>query len=223
MSTNVTDSTDDERCAQTMSLTGGCVCWTEVVIHSGHCCFNGPAEWYEPGKQLPCGHVQQGQKPALTCDNGGSNKDGHEGDVGASPDPVASTELSRSSIVETSFAHPRSGGSQTAQEYVSTAIYDGPMPHSSRERYALTTPCKGRIFVYTLWDWAGRALYVGLSKNPPNRFDKHQRRTWWPDVTHLGIIQLEGSPEGVRRKAEALEARLIVSLKPAHNVLGARP
>ena len=35
-----------------------CSCWQQVALHSGHCCFDGPDEWYEYGKTLPCGHTE---------------------------------------------------------------------------------------------------------------------------------------------------------------------
>ena len=42
--------------------TAACVCWrVGTVPHSGHCCFDGPAEAYQGDAVLPpCGHWHPG-------------------------------------------------------------------------------------------------------------------------------------------------------------------
>ena len=37
---------------------GGCICWVEVALHDGHCCFEDPEHFAlpDPLPPMPCGH-----------------------------------------------------------------------------------------------------------------------------------------------------------------------
>jgi hypothetical protein len=87
----------------------------------------------------------------------------------------------------------------------------------------------GIEYVYLLFDQADSLLYVGRSFRPADRFSKHCRRDWWPQVTSLVLIAVEDKIRyGVHRRyytppnVKAFEDAAIAGLLPIHNIAGQR-
>lgn len=79
---------------------------------------------------------------------------------------------------------------------------------------APTTPRP--TFVYELSDEVGRLLYVGIATSVPVRLREHARlKPWWSDVAAIRAIR---HPD--RSTALRVEAELIASANPLHNVEG---
>jgi len=56
----------------------------------------------------------------------------------------------------------------------------------------LNQPCpawpKRISILYRFFDRAGRLLYVGITVNPPGRWQAHKRKAvWWPLVDHVAV------------------------------------
>lgn len=102
-----------------------------------------------------------------------------------------------------------------------TVVYDGSMPQAVADYYAIT-PLGSSFscsFVYILSDINGDALYVGMSRRPGNRFDRHRRRAWWSDVHSLRVLKVEPDmPSRARLDAKRLETQLIRALDPRCNI-----
>ena len=153
---------------------------------------------------------------AQTFDEGGNfagisarigNGPGGVGTANPEPDPLPGTSREQDEVQSTDISSRR--------------VYKGPFPDTSSGYYSLVQPMWRRCFVYVLFDWADNVLYVGKSFRPGNRFDRHRRRDWWPDVSTVAILQIDG-PERheVERAAYNIELNTIHSLRPLHNVTG---
>lgn len=74
--------------------------------------------------------------------------------------------------------------------------------------------------LYRFYNAGDELLYVGLSVNPGNRFERHrQDKTWWSEVTRIEMEQLPN-----HESLKAAEREAIKEEKPLYNVLmNARP
>lgn len=69
------------------------------------------------------------------------------------------------------------------------------------------------VAVYRLFDNAGRLLYVGISKDPFNRWQEHAGKRWWPEVASY-----EARWHATRADARAEEKRAMGAEGPVHNI-----
>lgn len=100
-------------------------------------------------------------------------------------------------------------------------IYSGAMPSSPSDYYAIALGGSRMSYVYILTGERGDALYVGMSRRPGNRFDKHRSRDWWGQVEGLTVWRVEGEDRWhADRNARRLEAHAIRELLPAYNIAG---
>ncbi|MFD3749726.1 GIY-YIG nuclease family protein [Streptomyces cyaneofuscatus] len=68
--------------------------------------------------------------------------------------------------------------------------------------------------VYRLFGVDGQLLYVGLGRNPMNRWSSHaEQHPWWPSVATFTVVWYPTRPE-----AAAAEKAAIKSEAPVHNV-----
>lgn len=76
--------------------------------------------------------------------------------------------------------------------------------------------------IYIFWGCVDEPIYVGMSVNVPNRFDKHRRRDWWPLVEHVELYHLPRmSDERARdfaRRLHYFELAAIECLRPSANI-----
>ena len=102
--------------------------------------------------------------------------------------------------------------------------YDGPLPN----RLNRVAPMQSGVeYVYLLFDATDRLLYVGRSLRPADRFSKHCRRDWWPEVADVVLVSVRDEIRlGVRRvyitppNVAAFEHAAITNLRPIHNIIG---
>jgi hypothetical protein len=73
----------------------------------------------------------------------------------------------------------------------------------------------GQSVVYEFFDANGARLYVGVTDDLERRFGGHRAKVWWPLV-----VRCEVEPLATRRAAELVEAHLIATANPPHNVIG---
>lgn len=74
----------------------------------------------------------------------------------------------------------------------------------------------GETAVYRLSDSTGRLLYVGIGRNPQNRWGAHaDLHAWWPQVATFEVTWY-----GSRDDAAAEERRALREDSPAHNLHG---
>lgn len=69
--------------------------------------------------------------------------------------------------------------------------------------------------LYRFFDATGRLLYIGITMNPANRWDRHSDdKPWWSQVARIAI-------ETLPSRADALDAerRAIQAEQPLHNVI----
>lgn len=101
-------------------------------------------------------------------------------------------------------------------------VYVGRFPERSRDYYALTPLVSARTaYVYMLFSYCGSLLYVGRARRPGNRFDKHRRRDWWPEVYDVLLVQVQGEDRAsTHAYVDKLERLAIRHLSPIHNVAG---
>jgi hypothetical protein len=70
--------------------------------------------------------------------------------------------------------------------------------------------------VYRLSDESGRLLYVGMGRNPLNRWSAHaDLHEWWPQVATFEVAWYDS-----RGEAAAEERRALREDDPAHNLHG---
>lgn len=70
--------------------------------------------------------------------------------------------------------------------------------------------------VYRLSDESGRLLYVGIGRNPLNRWSAHaDLHAWWPEVATFEVTWYDS-----RAEAAAEERRALREDDPAHNLHG---
>jgi predicted GIY-YIG superfamily endonuclease len=70
-----------------------------------------------------------------------------------------------------------------------------------------------RTALYRLYDADDQLLYIGISKDPDLRFQKHAGRSpWWPKVARKSVEWLDD-----RQSALDTERRLIEELSPPYN------
>lgn len=70
--------------------------------------------------------------------------------------------------------------------------------------------------VYRLYDEANRLLYVGIGRNPMNRWAAHaDQHAWWPNVKSF---ETKWFPS--REEAAAEERRALREDSPLHNIHG---
>ncbi|MEV4672809.1 GIY-YIG nuclease family protein [Actinomadura sp. NPDC049382] len=71
----------------------------------------------------------------------------------------------------------------------------------------------GPAYLYRLFDVAGDLLYVGVTRNPAQRWKYHAReRRWWHEVA-----KHELTPFAERAQAEAAEKQAIKAEAPRYN------
>jgi hypothetical protein len=71
----------------------------------------------------------------------------------------------------------------------------------------------GETAVYRLYDEAERLLYVGMSRNPMQRWSWHaEYHPWWPDVATYEVHWY-----GSRKEAAAVELEAIKDGQALHN------
>jgi hypothetical protein len=74
----------------------------------------------------------------------------------------------------------------------------------------------GETAVYRLSDESGRLLYVGMGRNPLNRWAAHaDLHAWWPEVTTFDVAWYDS-----REEAAAEERRALRHDDPAYNIHG---
>jgi hypothetical protein len=74
----------------------------------------------------------------------------------------------------------------------------------------------GETAVYRLSDDSGRLLYVGIGRNPLNRWSAHaDLHDWWPKVATFNIAWY-----GSREEAAAEERRALRNDNPVYNIHG---
>lgn len=101
--------------------------------------------------------------------------------------------------------------------------FSGPIKTGVRNPWA-HLPRWGELcgYVYVFSDGSGKAVYVGKTMTPQYRIPKHQRKSWWGQVSHVTLFEVHG---GTQKEAEAnhaaLEAIMIERLVPPGNI--ARP
>jgi len=103
-------------------------------------------------------------------------------------------------------------------------VHDGPMP----KRVNTIAPMSSEFeYVYMLFDEANSLVYVGRSFRPADRFTKHRRKSWWPQVKAVVLIRVREEPRHRRppwQKAgpntARLEAYAISMLHPSANIAG---
>lgn len=70
--------------------------------------------------------------------------------------------------------------------------------------------------VYRLYDAAGRLLYVGMGRNPMNRWSSHaDQHAWWPQVVTFTVLW-----HTTRKEAAADERHALRNEAPVHNIHG---
>lgn len=70
--------------------------------------------------------------------------------------------------------------------------------------------------VYRLFDDAGRLLYVGVGRNPMNRWSAHaDQHEWWPTVATFTV-----NWHATRAEAAAEERHALRNESPVHNLHG---
>lgn len=85
----------------------------------------------------------------------------------------------------------------------------GPMPHPG-----VGDKTTGETAVYRLTNKVGALLYVGMSRNPPQRWAWHaEQHPWWPDVAEYSVTWY-----GSRAEAESEERRARKEDQPVYNV-----
>lgn len=73
--------------------------------------------------------------------------------------------------------------------------------------------------LYRFYSATGQLLYVGITWNPPTRFQSHRRtKSWWRDVAGITIEHYDS-----RSDLENAERRAIQVERPLHNVVRAKP
>ncbi|MGY5014670.1 GIY-YIG nuclease family protein [Streptomyces sp. 900105755] len=72
----------------------------------------------------------------------------------------------------------------------------------------------GETATYRLTNSVGALLYVGMSRNPLQRWAWHaEQHPWWPDVAAYSVTW-----HGTRAEAEIEERRAIKEDRPVYNV-----
>lgn len=103
-----------------------------------------------------------------------------------------------------------------------TVVYDGPFPTGPRA-YATHLPgvAPNAEYVYLLFNDMDQLVYVGRAWRPADRFTKHRRKAWWPEVANLALVRVQGtSPDGATALTKLLEALAIRDLAPRSNIAG---
>lgn len=99
-----------------------------------------------------------------------------------------------------------------------TLVYDGPMP---ADRWTgIPSGTQRDSFVYVLFGDRndGRAIYIGKSRTPGQRFDRHVRQPWWLAVKTVRIYRVTGASRyEAEHQALAAETRAIAELDPLFN------
>lgn len=91
------------------------------------------------------------------------------------------------------------------------AMAKGRMPHPG-----VGDKQTGETAVYRLHDANGRLLYVGMGRNPQNRWSAHaDTHAWWPKVATYEVSWFS-----TREKAAAEERRALREDSPEHNIHG---
>ncbi|MCV7004599.1 hypothetical protein [Mycobacterium gordonae] len=116
---------------------------------------------------------------------------------------------------------------------------DAPPPSTAAMRELDKTPScvprsSHRSYIYHFFDSAGEPVYFGKAAQPSYRFEKHKRKTWWPEVAHLNlyVVSCESHPEetckgfgsdprsALNRIAVLWERKAIIDVKPRRNLAG---
>jgi hypothetical protein len=111
--------------------------------------------------------------------------------------------------------------SVTVSAVAPEVIYDGPMP-TGRRPYAGLAPAVGCTeYVYLLFGEQDELVYVGRSFRPADRFTKHRRKPWWPQVAGLVLLRITGAtPREATALTDGLERLAIKRLGPTGNIAG---
>jgi hypothetical protein len=98
-------------------------------------------------------------------------------------------------------------------------VFDGAFPTGAKPYVNLPLSGSKHEFVYLLLSSIGRPVYVGRSWRPADRFSQHKRKPWWPEVSHLTLIRVDGiSRIDSEAKTAFVERVLIEELAPSGNV-----
>lgn len=69
-------------------------------------------------------------------------------------------------------------------------------------------------YLYRFWDAAGHLLYVGISRNPAERWAKHrQKKAWWPAATLISYMLYPTDYAALCAENEAIRSE-----RPLHNI-----
>lgn len=88
--------------------------------------------------------------------------------------------------------------------------------HRSHSELPAQLPAEPGHTVYLARDVHGEVLYVGVTSNLYRRLGQHSQRAPWWSLAHS--FSLHGAKS--RQAADRIEAQLIATLQPPHNVRG---
>lgn len=99
-------------------------------------------------------------------------------------------------------------------------VYDGPLPRGHK-CYARNLPGvrTNSEYVYFLFGVDDALIYVGRAWRVADRLTKHRRRSWWPMIERIALVQVRGgSSSEAERSTRLLEALAIQELGPTGNL-----
>lgn len=117
---------------------------------------------------------------------------------------------------------PEFWASETINALLWDVIYDGPLPERLNDIAPMSSVCE---YVYMLFGATDELLYVGRSFRPADRFTKHRRKPWWPQVAGAVLIRVHEDPihrrlpwQKVGPNTARFEAIAIKMLHPIANI-----
>lgn len=99
-------------------------------------------------------------------------------------------------------------------------VFDGPIPRGHK-CYSQNLPGvrPNSEYVYLLFDVDDALVYIGRAWRVADRLTKHRRRSWWPMIERIALVQVRGnSPSEAERSTRLLEALAIRELLPTGNL-----
>lgn len=101
-------------------------------------------------------------------------------------------------------------------------IYDGEVPERPLSIYHMSGHSRRHSYVY-MFCRDEQVLYVGMSRNPGARYERHrQKAIWFYPANRYVLVEFEGGTEHeARSMARFVENRAIRLLKPGFNIVGA--
>lgn len=95
-----------------------------------------------------------------------------------------------------------------------TVPNDSDVPPSTVARGSMIHRAVGEeVAVYRLFDSCGQLLYVGISKDPLNRWQEHVGKSWWTDVAEYEVLWHD-----TRAAAREAEKGALANEGPVHNI-----